>query len=120
MDIGAGVVTVRHGKGDKERVAAILDSTDGARLTLERLRASQLEQFRYLFASTTRGRGTKWLANVPTSDEVVALVVEKTADAAGLWQTGVARFASNADFGWPGIWQSRARSAGTGGPCQCG
>ena len=32
VDIEAGVVTVRHGKGDKERVVAILDSTDGTRL----------------------------------------------------------------------------------------
>jgi len=84
VDIEAGIVTIRHGKGDKERVAAILDSTDGTKLALERLRASQLGQFRYIFASTTRGRGTKWLADVPTSDEVVALVVEKTAAAANL------------------------------------
>ena len=84
VDIEAGLVTVLHGKGDKERVAAILDSTDGTKLALERLRESQLGQFRYLFASTTRGCGTKWLADVPTSDEVVALVVENTASAAGL------------------------------------
>jgi len=84
VDVEAGIVTVRHGKGDKERVAAILDSTDGTKLALERLRESQLRQFRYLFASTTRGRGTKWLADVPTSDEVVALVVEKTAASANL------------------------------------
>lgn len=84
VDVEAGIMTVRHGKGDKECVAAVLDSTDGTKLALERLRESQLGQFRYLFASTTRGRGTKWLADVPTSDEVVALVVEKTAAAAGL------------------------------------
>ena len=84
VDIEAGVVTVRQSKGDKERVAAILDSTDGTKLSLERLQESQLSQFRYIFASTTRGRGTKWLADASTSDEVVALVVEKTAAAAGL------------------------------------
>lgn len=48
------------------------------------MQESQLGQFRYLFASTTRGRGAKWLADAPTSDEVVALVVEKTTSAAGL------------------------------------
>lgn len=84
VDVEAGIVTVRHGKGDKERVAAILDSTDGTKLALERLQESQLGQYRYIFASTTRGRRTKWLADVPTSDEVVALVVEKTAATAGL------------------------------------
>ena len=57
VDIEAGVVTVRHGKGDKERVAAILDSTDGTKLALERLQESQLGQFRYIFASTTGGAG---------------------------------------------------------------
>ena len=66
VDVEAGVVTVRHGKGDKERAAAILDSTDGTKLALERLQESQFRQFRYIFASTTRGRGTKWLADVPT------------------------------------------------------
>ena len=84
VDVEAGIVTVRHGKGDKEHVAAILDSTDGTKLALERLQESQLRQFRYLFASTTRGRGTKWLTDVPTPYEVVALFVEKTASAAGL------------------------------------
>ena len=84
IDIEAGLVTVRHGKGGKERVAAILDSTDGTELALERLRRSQPTGYEFLFASTTPGRGTKWLRNSPTSDEVVALVVGKTAKAAGL------------------------------------
>ena len=75
---------VRHGKGGKERVAAILDSSDGTELALQRLRKSQPEGYQFLFASTTPGRGTKWLADVPTSDEVVALVVGKTAKRAGL------------------------------------
>ena len=84
VDVEAGIVTVRHGKGDKERVAAILDSRDDTKLALERLQESQFGQYRYIFASTTRGRRTKWLADVPTSDEVVALVLEKTAAAADL------------------------------------
>ncbi len=41
VHVEAGVVTVRHGKGDKERVAAMLDSTDGTQLALERLHKSQ-------------------------------------------------------------------------------
>ena len=84
VDAEAGLVTVRHGKGGKERVAAILDSTDGTELALRRLRQSQPAGYEFLFASTTPGRGTKWLADTPTSDEVVALVVGKTAKAAGL------------------------------------
>ena len=84
IDAEAGLVTVRHGKGGKERVAAILDSTEGSELALARLRQSQPEGYQFLFASTTPGRGTKWQADVPTSDEVVALVVGKTADKAGL------------------------------------
>ena len=84
IDVEAGLVTVRHGKGGKERVAAILDSTNGTQQALERLRGSQPEGYRFLFASTTPGRGTKWLSDVPTSSEVVALVVGKTAEKAGL------------------------------------
>ena len=84
VDSEAGLVTVRHGKGGKERVAAILDSTEGTELALGRLRESQPEEYQFLFASTTPGRGTKWLADTPTSDEVVALVVGKTAKMAGL------------------------------------
>ena len=83
IDTEAGLVTVRHGKGGKERVAAILDSSDGTELALQRLRESQVEISQFLFASTTPGRGTKWLAYTPTSDEVVALVVGKTAKLTG-------------------------------------
>ena len=83
VDAEAGLVTVRHGKGGKERVAAILDSTEGTELALGLLRESQPEEYQFLFASTTPGRGTKWLADTPTSDEVVALVVGKTAKVAG-------------------------------------
>ena len=68
VDAEAGLVTVRHGKGGKERVAAILDSTEGTELALGRLRESQPEEYQFLFASTTPGHGTKWLADVPTSD----------------------------------------------------
>ena len=84
IDTEAGLVTVRHGKGGKERVAAILDSTEGTELALRRLPGSQVETSQFLFASTTPGRGTKWLADTPTSDEVVALVVGKAAKLAGL------------------------------------
>lgn len=75
----AGVVTVRHGECDKERVAAILDSTDGTQLALERLQESQPDGYRHIFASTTRVCGTKGLNDVPTSDEAVASVVDETA-----------------------------------------
>ena len=84
VDAEAGLATVRHGKGGKERVAAILDSTDGTELALRRLRQSQPAGYEFLFASTTPGRGTKWLADTPTSDEVVAVVVGKTAKLASL------------------------------------
>ena len=84
VDAEAGLVTVRHGKGGKERVAAILDSTNGAEVALHHLCKTQPEGYEFLFASTTPGRGTKWLADTPTSDEVVALVVGKTAKSAGL------------------------------------
>ena len=57
-------------------------SADGTKLAVERRQESQLGHFRYIFASTTWGRGTKWLADAPISDKAVALVIEKTAAAA--------------------------------------
>lgn len=84
VDVDAGLVIVRHGKGGKERVVAILDSTDGTDLALQRLRSSQPMGYEFLFASTTSGRATKWLRDLPTSDEVVATVVGKTAMKADL------------------------------------
>ncbi len=84
LDAEEGLVTVRHGKGGKERVTAVLDSTDDTMLALKRLRNSQPEGYQHIFASTTPGRGTKWQADIPTNDEVVALVVGKTAQKAGL------------------------------------
>ena len=59
IDTEAGLVTVRHGKGGKERVAAILDRTEDTELALQRLRKSQPEGYQFLFASTTPGRGDK-------------------------------------------------------------
>ena len=84
VDGEAGLVTVRYGKGGKERVVAILDSMNGSVLALQRLRQSQPEGYQFLFSSTAPGRGTKWQADTPTSDEVVAKVVGKTAKLAGL------------------------------------
>ena len=65
IDAEAGLATVRHGKGGKERVAAILDSTDGTELALGRLRESQPEEYQFLFSSTTPGRGRKWHTDSP-------------------------------------------------------
>ena len=84
IDAEAGLVTVRHGKGGKERVAAILDSTDGTEVALHRLRQSQPDGYEFLFAATNPGPKTRWYFDSPTSDEVVAVVVAKTAKAAGL------------------------------------
>ena len=70
------------GKWDAGRSATV-DSADGTKLALERLHESQLGGFRCRFVSATRGRGTKWLADAPTPDKVVALALEMTAAAAG-------------------------------------
>ena len=43
VDSEAGLVMFRHGKGGKERVAAIVDSSDGTEIALQRLCKSQPE-----------------------------------------------------------------------------
>ena len=71
VDAEAGLVTVRHGKGGKERVAAILDSTEGTELALGLLRESQPENTSSYSLQPHQGAGpsgwlirrlvTKWL-----------------------------------------------------------
>lgn len=84
IDLEAGTVHVRHGKGDKERISAILDNTDGTQAALSRLRATQPEGYQHVFPAPSGGRGEYWVADIPCNAETVYQTVKKTAKAAGL------------------------------------
>ena len=77
-------ITVRHGKGDKERVAAIVDPSEGTAKALWSLRGAQSGNYTYVFPSMTRGRIATWAADTPTVDQTVMRVVSRTAKLAGL------------------------------------
>ena len=77
-------ITVRHGKGDKERVAAIVDPSEATLRALQSLRDAQGEGYTYVFPSMTRGRTATWAADTPTLDQTVMRVVSQTAKLAGL------------------------------------
>ena len=77
-------ITVRHGKGDKERVVAIVDPSEGTVRALQTLRNAQSGGYTYVFPSMTRGRAATWAADTPTVDQTVMRVVSQTAKRAGL------------------------------------
>ena len=77
-------ITVRHGKGDKERVAAIVDPSEATLRAMESLRDAQGGNYRHVFPSMTRGRAATWAADTPTVDQTVMRVVSRTAKMAEL------------------------------------
>ena len=77
-------ITVRHGKGDKERVMAIVDPSGGTVGALQSLRQAQGGNYTYVFPAMTRGRTATWAADTPTVDQTVMRVVSQTAKRAGL------------------------------------
>ena len=56
IDLEAHTVTVRHGKGDKERIAAIADATEATQRALISLRGVQDGQYECVFPGMSAGR----------------------------------------------------------------
>lgn len=77
-------ITVRHGKGDKERVVGIVDPSERTVRALQSLRNAQGGGYTHVFPSMTRGRTATWAADTPTVDQTVMRVVSQTAKRAGL------------------------------------
>ena len=77
-------ITVRHGKGDKERVVAIVDPSEATVGALQSWRNAQAGDYTYVFPLMTRGRTATWAADTPTVDQTVMRVVSETAKRAGL------------------------------------
>ena len=77
-------ITVRHGKGDKERVVALVDPSEGTVRALQSLRNAQGGNYTYVLPAMTRGRTATWASDIPTVDQTVMRVVSRTAKLAGL------------------------------------
>ena len=77
-------ITVRHGKGDKERVVALVDPSEGKVRALQSLQDAQGSSYAHVFPSMTRGRTSTWAADSPTVDQPVMRVVSQTAERADL------------------------------------
>ena len=77
-------LTVRHGKGDKERVVAIVDPSDRTRTALDDLEIAQGSTYTYVFPAMTRGRKPTFAEDQPLTDKTVDRVVKLTADKAQL------------------------------------
>ncbi|MDE2819061.1 MAG: tyrosine-type recombinase/integrase [Chloroflexota bacterium] len=72
-------ITVRRGKGDKERVVAIVDPSEGTVQALQSLRHAQGGSYTHVFPSMTRERTATWAADTPTVDQTAMRVVSQTA-----------------------------------------
>ncbi len=55
---------MRHGKGDKERMVAIVDPSEGTIRALRSLRDAQGGGYTYVFPSMTRGRTATWARDI--------------------------------------------------------
>jgi integrase len=80
IDFEAGIVRIRHGKGDKARAAAILGAA--ALDALKDLKAAQPQGYQHVF--TPFRRGGAWAHDVPISGTDVYRIVVETARRAGV------------------------------------
>lgn len=77
-------LTVRHGKGDKERIVAIVDPSMKTEVALDDLRRMQEDAYTYIFPNMTPGKSSQFAEDLPCSDKTVDRVVKATATKAGL------------------------------------
>ena len=76
IDLDAHTVTVRHGKGDKERVAAIADVTDASKRALYALWGAQAGAYDCVFPTMTAGRSPKFEADTPMSAQTIVRLLQ--------------------------------------------
>ena len=84
IDLAEMTIAVRHGKGDKERIVAIVDHSPVTKMALQALAEAQGGAFRYVFPRMTIGRNPLFAADKPVFDQRVALIVKSTARKAGI------------------------------------
>ena len=83
IDFERHTITVRHGKGDKERTVAILDNSSKTQAALQKLRDAMGDRD-YVFGAMTRSRTPQFAEDKPTVTNTVLRVVARTADLAGI------------------------------------
>ena len=78
-------MTVRHGKGDKRRVAAIADVTNVTKEALHALWEAQAGAYDCIFPTMTVGRNPKFEADEPMSAQTIVRLLEPDSSARGYW-----------------------------------
>ncbi len=84
IDLEAHTVTVRQGKGDKERVAATADITEATKRALIALRGVQDGQYECVFPGMSAGRSPRFDTDVPMSAQTIVRLLDLTAKRAGI------------------------------------
>ena len=72
IDMSEMVITVRHGKDDKERTVAIVDHSPVTKVALLTLAEAQGAVYRYIFPRMTTGRNALFAQDKPVFDQKVA------------------------------------------------
>ena len=84
IDLENQTVTVRHGKGDKRRIAAIADVTEATKRALLALWQAQAGAYDCLFPTMTAGRNPKFEADVPMSSQTIVRLLSLSSARAGI------------------------------------
>ena len=84
IDMSEMTITVRHGKGDKERTVAIVDHSPVTKMALLTLEEAQGGAYRHVFPRMTAGCNALFAKDKPVFDQKVALIVNNTARKAGI------------------------------------
>lgn len=83
LDLERHIITIRHGKGDKERTVAILDNSSKTQETLQNLQDAMGDRD-FVFGAMTRSRTPEFADDTPTVTNTVLRVVARTAELAGI------------------------------------
>ena len=84
IDFEDQTVTVRHGKGDKRRIAAIADATDETVRALYALWEAQEGERDCIFPSMTVGRNPKFQLDRPMSAQTIVRLLSLSGQRAGI------------------------------------
>jgi integrase len=82
VNVERGVVTIRNGKGGKDRDVAIVDDGLPVRTAMLALDKTLPPDYTYLFPSTRRGN--HWDKDRPMSRQAVSLIINETSDKSGV------------------------------------
>ena len=84
IDFEDQLVTVRHGKGDKGRIAAIADMTDETIRSLYALWEAQAGAYDHIFPTMAAGRSPRFEADEPMSAQTIVRLLSLSSKRAGI------------------------------------